>query len=344
MVLRRIVRHFAATRLIAATWPIAGTRLNAGVLAMASPTTAPRHDDDDAHDRGEIAAFMRSASFETTHPSPADLDVLAASAAASTPVYLSAIPSRPADEQIAFAVRLRSLGFEPVPHLAARNFAAVGDLDRYLARMSEEAGVSRVLVIGGDRAEPAGFFHHAIEAIDSGLLQDRGIRGIGLAGYPEGHTRIPEIELARALAAKIEAAEQTGLAVHIVTQFAFSAAPIVDWIRRLRDTGFEQEVRIGVAGPTSLSALLRFARICGVKSAAQGLARNAGLVKHMFGKTAPDAVVRVLASATSDGRLGNVSPHVYSFGGLAAAVRWTAAVAAGRFTLDRAEGFSLAPP
>jgi methylenetetrahydrofolate reductase (NADPH) len=165
-----------------------------------------------------------------------------------------------------------------------------------------------------------------------------------LAGYPEGHARVASSEIARALAAKIEAAEQTGLSVHIVSQFAFSAAPIIDWVKRLRDTGFEQRIRIGLAGPTSLSALIRFASICGVKGSVQGLARNAGLVKQMFGKTAPDAPVRALAAAWADGELGDVAPHFYSFGGLGATARWVAAVAAGRIRLEGAEGFSVAPP
>jgi methylenetetrahydrofolate reductase (NADPH) len=311
---------------------------------MATLAAIPDRSNDDAGARETIAAFMRGASFETTHPSPADLEALKTNAAAGTLIYVSAVASRPVDEQIALAIRLRALGFEPVPHLAARHFVSIADLDAYLVRMTGEAGVRRVLVIGGDRAEPAGLFHHAIEAIDSGLLQCRGIEEIGLAGYPDGHARIAEIELARALAAKIEAAEQTGLAAHIVTQFAFSAAPIVDWIRRLRDLGIEHPVKIGMAGPASLSALLKFARICGVKNSAQGLARNAGLIKHMFGTTAPDALVRKLAEASADGRLGNVRPHLYSFGGLTATARWAAAVADGRITLDRPDGFSVTPP
>jgi methylenetetrahydrofolate reductase (NADPH) len=309
---------------------------------MAIP--APRRDDDLSHETARIAAFARTASLETSHPSPADLETLSANAAPATAIYVSAIPSRPAEEQIAAAIRLRARGFEPVPHLAVRNFASRGELDAYLARMTGEAGVRRLLVIGGDRDEPAGSFRHAIEAIDSGLLQQHGIGEIGLAGYPEGHARVAESEIARALAAKIEAAEQTGLSVHIVSQFAFSAAPIIDWVRRLRDTGLEQQIRIGLAGPTSLSALIRFASICGVKGSVQGLARNAGLVKQMFGKTAPDAPVRVLATAWADGDLGNVAPHFYSFGGLGATARWVAAVAASRIKLERAEGFSVAPP
>lgn len=295
-------------------------------------------------DIGAIAAFARTASFETTHPTDADLDTLKARVPAGTPIYISAVPSRPATEQIDFAIRLRALGFQPVPHLAARNFATAGELDGWLARMSEAAQVTRVLVIGGDRDQPAGLFHHAIEAIDSGLLQTHGITEIGLAGYPDGHARISPIALDRALADKIEAAEQTGLKVHIVTQFAFAAEPIIAWIRRLRDTGVEHQVRIGLAGPASLAALMRFARICGVKSSVQGLSRHAGLVKHMFGTSAPDALVRALADNAADGSLGDVAAHFYSFGGLAATARWVTAVTEGHIALDRGDGFSVTPP
>ena len=40
-------------------------------------------------------------------------------------------------------MRLRAAGFEPVPHLAVRNFATAEALDDFLARASGEAGVRR---------------------------------------------------------------------------------------------------------------------------------------------------------------------------------------------------------
>ena len=146
-----------------------------------------------------IAAFAGLASFETTHPSAADVEGLAARWPMGTAVYVSAVPSRPPAEQIDAAIRLRELGFTPVPHLAARNFATSDELDRWLARMSEEAQVHTVLVIGGDREAPAGLFHHAVEAIDSGLLQIHGItvdRHRGLSRRPCPH--IPSGASARA--------------------------------------------------------------------------------------------------------------------------------------------------
>src|SRR6185312_15239102 len=111
-----------------------------------------------------------------------------------------------------------------------------------------DVGVRRLLVIAGDRNEPAGPFRGALEAIDSGLIARSGIAEIGISGYPEGHPRIADHELERVMAAKLEAAEQTGLKVDIVTQFCLDAGPIVDWVRRLRERGIDHPVRIGLAG------------------------------------------------------------------------------------------------
>ena len=123
-----------------------------------------------------------------------------------------------------------------MPHVAVRNFASEGALDDFLAQLNGEAGVDSVLVIAGDRGE-CGPFRRALDAIDSGVLRRRGIRTIGIAGYPEGHPRIGEEELSRALREKIAAAEATGLAVEIVTQFCFDARAILDFIARQRAFG-----------------------------------------------------------------------------------------------------------
>ncbi|MFY9735194.1 MAG: methylenetetrahydrofolate reductase [Rhodoplanes sp.] len=310
---------------------------------MSDIDTVAAHPGDAAAAARLIAGFLRGVSFETTRLAAADL-AAAKDLGGDVSVYISAIPSRPPEEQIAVATALRAHGVEPIPHIAVREFASVQALAARLARLVEQASVRRVLIIAGDRAEPAGPFHAAIELIESGLLQDCGIQDIGIAGYPDGHPRIAPLDLDRALAAKIEAAGQTGLRVHVVTQFAFAAEPILGWLARLRDLGIDNPVRIGFAGPATLTGLLRFARICGVKTSAQALARNAGLARNMFARTTPDRLVRPIAEACANGQFGEVTPHLYSFGGLAATIRWAAAVAAGRIELDRAGGFSVTPP
>jgi methylenetetrahydrofolate reductase (NADPH) len=283
-----------------------------------SPVTefADRADPVDA-----IADFARGFSLEATRPSAEDVAVLAAVARPGTRVYVSAVPTRPAQDAIEAVASLRAAGFEPVPHLAVRNFATVRDLDDFLDRVTGEAGVRRVLVIAGDRDQPSGDFRSSIEVIDGGALQRHGIVEIGIAGYPDGHPRISEQDLERSLAEKIHVAETTGMAVHIVTQFCFDAPTILKWIGRLRDFGVEHPVRIGLPGPTNLATLLRYARRCGVRASAQGLARQAGLVRQLFAMSTPDVLVRAIAEARAHKHLGEIAPHFFSFGGLAQAAR-----------------------
>ena len=290
-----------------------------------------------------IADFVQSFSIEATRPTAAEIDVLAAIAPKGTRVYVSAVPTRPTQEVLDSATRLRAAGFSPVPHVAARMFATTAALDEFLAQLSGKANVERLLIIAGDRNRPAGDLRSSLEVIDGGLLQRRGIREIGIAGYPEGHPRISQHDLDRALMDKIAAAEATGMKVHIVTQFCFDAGAILRWIRRLRDFGLEHPVRVGLAGPTNLPALLRYARRCGVRASIEGLARQSGLARQLFAMTAPDTLVQALAQARSDRRLGMVKPHFFAFGGVAATARWASAVAEGHIMLEAGSGFRVEP-
>jgi methylenetetrahydrofolate reductase (NADPH) len=309
-------------------------------MTAAVLTTPPSTDESGSIRR--ITDFMRGYSLEATRPKASDIEALAASTPKGTRVYLSAVAGKPVDEVVGYAKAVRSAGFDPVPHLAARKFASPAVLSGLLARLNGEAQVSQVLVIAGDSDASAGPFASSIEVIESGLLQRHGIVSIGIAGHPDGHARIPAETLDRSLSNKIEAAQQSGLAVEVVTQFCFDAQTILRWIGRLRDLGVENPVRVGMAGPAGVATLLRYAARCGVKASAAGAARQAGLVKHMFGGAAPDAIVRALAEAGTNGRLGDIAAHFFSFGGVDTTARWTAAAAAGRVTLDTKDGFAVA--
>ncbi|HEY6254971.1 MAG TPA: methylenetetrahydrofolate reductase [Xanthobacteraceae bacterium] len=286
-------------------------------LPTFGPETAVRNEQAQA-----IAGFMRGFSLEATRPPPQEIAALAKIAPAGTQVYVSAVPYRPVAESIATAARLRASGFEPVPHLAVRNFASVADIDEFLARMRGEAGTERFLVIAGDRDEPAGTLHSAIDVIDGALLRRHGVQEVGLAGYPDGHPRISQGDLDRILIEKIAAAEEIGLAVHIVTQFTFHPGELIAWLKRLRAFGVEHPVRVGLAGPTSFVTLMRYARRCGVRATAQALARQAGLARQLFTMWTPGTQVGALAEAHREGQLGALAPHFFSFGGLLPTARW----------------------
>ena len=112
-----------------------------------------------AFDRGDlvpaIADFVRGFSLEATRPSADDVAALADIAEAGTRVYVSAVATRAPQEVVESAIRLHAKGFMAVPHVAVRMFASVAALDEFLNTLSGEAGVDRILVIAGDREQPA---------------------------------------------------------------------------------------------------------------------------------------------------------------------------------------------
>jgi methylenetetrahydrofolate reductase (NADPH) len=302
-------------------------------------TVAPTSGSAQAGDNllARIQQFARSASFETTHLTPAQLDEVKAMAIPGTAIYVAAIPSRPLTEQIETTVGLRERGFEPIPHLAARNFESAAAMETQLRQLVDKAGVTRVLMIAGDRSDPAGTLPDALAGITSGVLQRCGIKEIGISSYPDGHPRITDAQLAAALTAKLAAAQDAGLTVRIVTQFTMSTQPIIDMLSRLRGQGINLPIGVGLAGPASMATLLRFAKICGVKATAQGAARNVGLLKNLIGASTADPIVRDLAM--SEG-YGDIYPHFFSFGGLPGTVRWVMAAANGRIKLNK-DGFDI---
>jgi methylenetetrahydrofolate reductase (NADPH) len=304
-------------------------------MTTAAPTTGSAQAGDNLLAR--IQQFARSASFETTHLTPAQLDEVKATAIPGAAIYVAAIPSRPLGEQIETAMGLRERGFEPIPHLAARNFESAAAMETQLRQLVDKAGVTRVLMIAGDRPDPAGALPDALSGITSGVLQRCGIKEIGISGYPDGHPRITDAQLTTAMKDKFAAARDAGLKVRIVTQFTMSTQPIVDLLSRLRAQGIDLPVGVGLAGPASMATLLRFAKICGVKASAQGLTRNVGLLKNLIGASTADPIVRDLAMNKG---LGEIYPHFFSFGGLPGTVRWVMAAANGRIKLNK-DGFDI---
>ena len=174
----------------------------------------------------------------------------------------------------------------------------------------------RLLVIGGD-VDIAGPFPDALAVIQKGRLRETGIEEIGIGAYPEGHSRIPAGRLEAALDEKIAAAAAHGLGVHIVSQFSFSPESILGWLKKLRACGITKPVKVGMAGPTSMPALLRYARRCGVNASLRGL--MSGAAAGLIGNVGPDRIVEKLALA---GDLGDAAPHYFSFGGAVETARY----------------------
>ena len=287
----------------------------------------------------QIAAFMRPCTFEATKPSEKDIAALRETLAPGTTVYLTMLPNQKPEDGIAAAVAIRAAGLMPVPHLAARHFASMKDVDALLAAFNTQADVTRVLLIGGDTVTPAGSVRDVLSIIESGVLQGNRIADVGVGGFPDGHPAMSDEELESVLVTKLAAIQSGGLNSHIVTQFIFDAAPAIRWIGWLRERGIHVPVHIGLAGPTSLMSWLNFARKCGVKASAESLATRSGLVKQAFKSVAPDPIIRQLAAANANGELGQVVPHLFAFGGIGATAKWAQPAIAGAIRLNGEGGY-----
>jgi methylenetetrahydrofolate reductase (NADPH) len=279
-----------------------------------------------------MAFDLTQFSIEVTRPTAAEVTSLTELLPRGTWVYFSAVPTVTPQELVTAAKLLRKGGLEPVIHIAARRIPAAADLQNLIAGLRAEADVRRLLVIGGD-IENAGEFADALAVIQKGRLREAGIEEIGIAGYPEGHARIPSDRLEAALDQKIAAARAAGLRVHIASQFSFSPEPIVAWLKRLRACGISLPVQVGMAGPTSLTSLLKFAKRCGVSTSMRGLTSGVGAA--LLGNVGPEAILAALIQANG---IGDAAPHYFSFGGVLQTARYAQDVAAGRLP-----GVAVAP-
>jgi methylenetetrahydrofolate reductase (NADPH) len=287
-----------------------------------------------------IVFSILNMSIRTTHPlnemlryyslelTPGDTRLIAAAIERLHPrtvVSLTWIPGSNPMDMIVPAARLRRAGLLVMPHICARHLRSRAELDQLAERLVGEAGVERVLIVGGDRTRPAGPFSGTLEVMRAGVFQRVGIRRIGVAGFPEGNPHISGMVLDEALAAKLNFSRREGLQLSIVTQLCFSSESIIAWLRRLRERGIEVPVRIGLAGPANLITLLRYAVRCGIGNSMHVLSENPSFAKALVDR-GPEPIIYDIAESIEGQNLGIAGLHFYLFGGLSRTLDWIAAV------------------
>jgi len=273
-----------------------------------------------------IAGMLRGYSIEV-HPSdPKSLDAAQRRLHPGTEVFLTWIPGANPMDLVGAATQLRRAGLFPVPHLGARHIESPSQLEQLAARLAGDAGVDRVLVIGGDRTKPAGPYDSSLSVMQSGFLQKAGITRMAIAGFPEGNPNISEFALDEALRAKVDFARIAGLQLSIVTQFCFVAQPIVAWLERIRAQGIENPVRVGLAGPASVPTLVRYALRCGIGNSLHVLTDHPSFAK-LVTDSGPAPIIRDIAAyngARKNGSmpLGIAGLHFFVFGGFNKTLDW----------------------
>jgi methylenetetrahydrofolate reductase (NADPH) len=295
--------------------------------------------------RRQITEFMAGFSLEATPGAAAKTADFRGLLRAGHTVYITALPGADFADTVAVARRLRNEGFNPVPHLAARSIASTTVFEDHLRRITGEAGVTQVLLIGGSVASPAGDVSDTMQLLATGLLDKHGIRKIGVAGHPEGSPDIPDAAIAEALKWKNDFARRTGAELYLVTQFCFEAEPIIRWDKAIQAEGNRLPIHIGIPGLATIKTLLAHAKACGIGPSMRFLTRQAMNVTKLLTVSAPDRLVCALAQyRATDPGCGITGTHMYPLGGLAKTAEWSYAVADGRFAFTAdGRGFAVTP-
>ena len=285
-------------------------------------------------DRLAIRNLLKDYSIEATPQQASRIDRFTDLVASGTRVYIPHTPHAEFRDIVGLAGRLRSEQMEPVPHLAARRIKSLSSVDDVLARLVGDAGVTHVLVVAGDIARPAGEVHSALQILESGLLEKHRVRAVGVAGHPEGHPLVPDSELHDALERKRAYAERTGARVYIVTQFTFSADPIIAWERSMDRAIGALPIVVGLPGLATARTLLKYAFECGVGASLQAFSKRYSEITKLLNISVPDASIVALAryrARTPQSRIERV--HFYTFGSFERTARWANHVLAGNFEL-----------
>ena len=275
---------------------------------------------------GTLDSFLRGFSIEVMPRTAAKIDDFRPLLPPGTRVYIAHIEGTPIGDMVATAARLRAEGFEPMPHIPARIIAGRAELADWVARYQGEAGVRQALLLAGNPGTSRGALTSSLELLETGLFD--GFDRLHVAGHPEGNKDIDpdgsDRMVMEALRWKQAFANRTDATMAIVTQFCFEPAPVIAWADRLAAEGIALPIHIGVAGPTKLQTLIRFAVACGVGPSLRVLQKRALDVTKLLVPFEPDDFVAALAAhkAAHPG-FGIESVHLFPLGGIAPTCDWT---------------------
>ena len=188
-------------------------------------------------------------------------------------VSVTCLPHHGPARTVQASVDLARLGYHTVPHLAARSITGEAELHSLL-RQLQEAGVSELFLVAGDRRTPAGPYSWSGQLLEAVNAYSPGF-SIGIAGYPEGHPQLSQEQLRSSLLAKAP------LASSLVTQMCFSAEAISRYLRTIRERGIQIPVWVGVPGPVSVRKLVSLGTRLGVGRSLK-LARGTGMAGALW--------------------------------------------------------------
>lgn len=250
-------------------------------------------------------------------PTPSVVDEAYGCLPAGATVTVTASPTKGMEETLDIAERLAALGFDVVPHLAARMIAGPGHLAEITQRL-RIAGVTKVFVPAGD-AEPAeGAYRSALQVLDDLSVAGDPFAEVGITGYPESHPSINDDLTIQAMWDKRHHATQ------IVSNLTFDPRVLAAWVARVRARGVHLPILVGLPGPVERMKLLRMATKIGLGESAKFLAKNGGLFARIAAPRGYEPL-RVLGGAAQTLGLPEMNVaglHLFTFNQVAETEAW----------------------
>lgn len=270
--------------------------------------------------RAEVLESLLSRVRYEVLPTANVVDEVYAHLPAGSTVTVTASPAKGLEATLDIAERLAALGFDVVPHLAARMIDGEGHLAEITHRL-RLAGVSQVFVPAGDADPAEGGYRSALEVLDDLAIAGTPFREVGITGYPESHPSINDDLTIQAMWDKRHHATQ------IVSNLTFDPDVLAVWIARVRARGVQLPILIGLPGPVERMKLLSMATKIGVGESARFLAKNGGLFARIATPGGYDPL-RFLSGAAETLAMAEMNVaglHLFTFNQVAATEAWRVA-------------------
>ncbi|MEM0978553.1 MAG: methylenetetrahydrofolate reductase [Pseudomonadota bacterium] len=274
-----------------------------------------------------LEAFLQGFSIEVMPRTAEKIDDFRALLPKGTRVYIAHIDGTSIDDMVATAKRLNEEGYPVMPHFPARIIADEAMLADWIARYQGEANVDQALLLAGGLNAARGVFSDSMQLLDTGLFDKAGFKRLHVAGHPEPNKDIDpdgsSTNADEALSWKQTFSERTDAEMALATQFCFESQPVIDWANRIKASGIDIPVHIGIAGPAKLQTMIKFAIACGVGASLRVLERRAKDLTKLLLPFEPTDILNELADHKAANPDFNIEAvHFFPMGGIKTSTTW----------------------
>ncbi len=237
-------------------------------------------------------------------------------------VYITFLPDEKSENVVETAKKLKLEGYDVIPHLPARTVKNNKVLEKYIGELAEEAGCSKILIIGGG-GNQAGKISSTMDVLKTDLLSKFNFKSVGVAGHPEGSPDISKDALDLAIIEKNKFSLNVDFKMYLATQFFFEAKSLIEWEKHLNTINNKLDIHAGIPGPASIKTLINYARSCGIGNSLRFLTKQAFNLTKLATLNTPDKLIYDLANYVETNKSTNLKNiHFYAFGGMKKTSEW----------------------